>query len=78
MHLEQVAALSLAKNEYQLVPPCLKLNHATAQQTPEARLIAAQSFTKGDRVRHKVTGKLGIFKKPTGFALRNGRVQKQH
>jgi len=27
----------------------------------EARLIAAQSFTKGDRVRHKVTGKLGIF-----------------
>jgi len=35
----------------------------------EARLIAAQSFTKGDRVRHKVTGKLGIFKETNGLCL---------
>jgi len=46
----------------------------------EARLIAAQSFTKGDRVRHKVTGKLGIFQE-TNLALALPeicRVQKQH
>lgn len=44
--------------------------------TKEARLIAAQSFIKGDRVRHKITGKIGQFDSINlGFALPEVWVQ---
>lgn len=44
--------------------------------TQEARLVAVQRFVKGDRVRHRTTGKMGSFvEKNSGFALLEVWVQ---
>lgn len=41
-----------------------------ADDTQQARLVAIQRFIKGDRVRHRTTGKVGSFiESHSGFAL---------
>ncbi len=50
--------------------PKTKLRHKSTSDTKEARLAAAENFTKGVRVRYTVTGKQGVFQELNlGFAL---------
>ena len=50
--------------------PKAKSRRNGASDTKESRLVAAHSFTRGDRIRHQVTGKLGKFLEINlGFAL---------
>ena len=50
--------------------PKTKLRHSTKSDTKQARLEAAQAFLTGDRLRHRLTGKIGQFVSINkGFAL---------
>lgn len=50
--------------------PKTKSHNSNKPDSYEARLVAAQSFTPGNRVRHRVTGQLGFFQETNlGFAL---------
>ena len=56
--------------------PKTKLRHDSMSDTKEARIAAAESFTKGDRIRSRVTGKQGVFQELNlGFALPEVWVQ---
>ncbi len=56
--------------------PKTKSRHNSTSDTKEARLAAAESFTRGDRVRYSVTGKQGVFQEINlGFALPEVWVQ---
>jgi len=56
--------------------PKTKLRHNSTSDTKEARLAAAESFTKGDLVRHRVIGKQAVFQEINlGFALPEVWVQ---
>jgi hypothetical protein len=56
--------------------PKTKSRHNGSKDTYDTRLAAAQSLTLGDRVRHKVNGRLGIFLEINlGFALPEVWVQ---
>lgn len=48
----------------------------SSDDTQQARLVALQQFVKGDRVRHRTTGKIGAFiESHSGFALPEVWVQ---
>jgi hypothetical protein len=53
----------LAGNKYKpcAIMPKTKSRHSSTSGSYETRLVAAQSLAKGDLVRHRVTGKLGVF-----------------
>ncbi len=56
--------------------PKTKSHCDRTEDTKQARLAAAQTFTNGARVRHKITGKLGVFQElHLGFALPEVWVQ---
>ncbi|MDV2997877.1 MAG: hypothetical protein N4J56_007582 [Chroococcidiopsis sp. SAG 2025] len=56
--------------------PKIKSRSDSTEDVKQARLAAAHSFRKGDRVRHKVTQKLGVFQELNlGFALPEVWVQ---
>ena len=47
-----------------------RITHNASEDTKQARMVAAQFFVKGDRVRHKLNGKMGVFSSINlGFAL---------
>ena len=47
-----------------------KSRHSARADTKDTRLAAAQTFVNGDRVRHKLNGKMGVFAGINlGFAL---------
>ncbi len=53
----------LAGNKYKpcAIMPKTKSRHSSTSGSYDTRLVAAQSLAKGDLVRHRVTGKLGVF-----------------
>ncbi|MBW4641220.1 MAG: hypothetical protein KME05_23995 [Gloeocapsa sp. UFS-A4-WI-NPMV-4B04] len=56
--------------------PKTKLRAQSTSGNYETRLAVAQSFNRGDRVRHRVTGKLGVFQEINlGYALAEVWVQ---
>lgn len=56
--------------------PKIKSRSDSTEDVKQARLAAAHSFRKGDRVRHQVTQKLGVFQELNlGFALPEVWVQ---
>lgn len=56
--------------------PKIKSRSDSTEDVKQARLAAAQSFQRGERVRHKVTQKLGVFQELNlGFALPEVWVQ---
>ncbi|WP_250126325.1 hypothetical protein [Chroococcidiopsis sp. CCMEE 29] len=56
--------------------PKTKSRYNTTSGSYETRLAAAQSFNKGDRIRHKITGKQGLVQEINlGFALPEVWVQ---
>lgn len=68
----------LAKNKYfpYAIMSKTKSRHNSTSGSYETRLVAAQSFAKGDRVRHRVTGKVGVFQEINlGYALPEVWVQ---
>jgi heat shock protein HspQ len=56
--------------------PKTKLRAQSTSGNYETRLAVAQSFNRGDRVRHRVTGKLGVFQEINlGYAIPEVWVQ---
>jgi hypothetical protein len=56
--------------------PNIKSRTESTEDVKQARLAAARSFKRGDRVRHKLTHKLGVFQELNlGFALPEVWVQ---
>jgi hypothetical protein len=73
MLLEQLAH---SQKIYCAIMPKTKLRAQSTSGNYETRLAVAQSLNRGDRVRHRVTGKLGVFQEINlGYALPEVWVQ---